>query len=502
MPSACRLFVIAAFIVTAELGCEVGPNYRPPKVSLPNHFSPATQPTQQAQAFNLSQWWQAFNDPTMSRLITQAIVSNYDVRLAEARVLQARAQVRYAEAGLFPVINAQGSYNRITGSNNLSNAAVTNTGVGSSATAGTVFTSGTTNFYQMGFDAAWELDVFGGGRREIEAAHASLEAQIEARRDALVTLTAEVANDYVLLRGYQQELKIARDNAKAQQHTLQLEQMRLGVGLATGLTIAQAEAEVATTEAAIAPLQTMVEEMVEALSVLLNLPATMLREELGNWGPLPQGPAAIPPGLPSELLRQRPDVRQAERQLAAATAEIGAATAQWFPQLSLTGSLGLESTALRKLVDRGSLFDAAGPSVTWRIFDAGQIQANVDIENALQRQALVQYRQAVIQSLADVNNALTAFYEEQHHRRLLQTAVEANGRSVELSQQLYKAGVVDFLNVLTAQQSLFQSQDQLAQSEQTVSTDLIAVYKALGGGWRGSEQAAVVAADHSLDADK
>jgi NodT family efflux transporter outer membrane factor (OMF) lipoprotein len=480
-------------------------------VSLPGEFSPATRPSEQAQAANLGTWWQTFHDPTLNRLVARGIAVNYDVQLAEARVLQARAQVRYVRGGLFPDLAASGTYQRITGSNTLSNASVTNSrgSSGSSGSSnsssssgrvssGTVFTSGTTNYYQAGFDAAWELDVFGATRRQIESAQASLQAQIEARRDALVTLISEVANDYVLLRGYQRELKIARDNAEAQEHTLGLERELQGVGLDTGLTIAEEQAQVASTESAIPPLRTSVEQMVEALSVLLNEPAPQLRKELGEMGPVPMGPARIPPGLPADLLRRRPDVREAERNLAAATANIGAATALWFPQFSLTGSLGLESTSLRKLVDRSSIFDAAGPSVSWDIFDAGELQAYIDVQNALQKQALVQYRQAVMQSLADVNNALTAFYSEQDHRRLLQTEVAANQRSVALSQKLYKAGLVDFLTVLTAQQALYQSEDQLQQSEQTVSTDLIALYKALGGGWEGSEKSAVTAADASL----
>jgi NodT family efflux transporter outer membrane factor (OMF) lipoprotein len=227
-----------------------------------------------------------------------------------------------------------------------------------------------------------------------------------------------------------------------------------------------------------------------------------LRKELGPGGPVPVAADVIPPGLPSDLLRRRPDIRQAERQLAAASASIGVATAQLFPQFNLTGSLGVESTRLKTLFEGTSLFGAAGPSVTWNIFDAEQIIANIHIQNALEKQALVQYRQSVIQALADVNTALTAFNREQAHRQLLQTAVEADRRSVDLSQRLYDAGVVDFLNVLTAQQSLYVSQEQLAQSEQTVSTDLIALYKALGGGWEASDEDAAKAGDASLRADK
>jgi NodT family efflux transporter outer membrane factor (OMF) lipoprotein len=500
-----RLLAVSVLILAGPGGCEVGPDYRPPRLSLPDHFSPApqstTQPATEPVAVDLASWWQTFHDPVLNWLVARGVGANHTVQLAEARVLQARAQLQYSTGALFPTVNALGSYTRIKTSNNLSGAGVTG---GASGTTGgpSLFTHGSTNFFQAGFDALWELDLFGGTRRQIESSQASLEAQTEARRAALVTLTSEVANDYVLLRGYQQELRIAQENAQAQRNTLQLQRMKLDVGLATALTVAQSEAQVATTESAIPPLQTSIEQMTQALAVLLVLPPDDLRQQLGTGGTPPVGPEAIPPGLPSELIRRRPDVRQAERQLAASTASIGVATAQWFPQFSLTGSLGLESTQLKSIANSSSIFGAVGPSVTWRIFDAGQIQANIRIQNALQQQALLQYRQSIIQSMADVNNALTAFNREQAHRRLLQTAVEANRRSVELSLRLNKAGVVDFLNVLTAQQSLYQSQDQLAQSEQTVSTDLIALFKALGGGWEGSEQAAVTSADAALGPTK
>ena len=496
-------FFSAAVLIAGVGGCEVGPDYHPPPTTLPSHFSPATQTAVQPGTVDLARWWQEFHDPMLNKLVERAVNSNYDVQLAEARVWQARAQVDYALAGLFPTAHATGSYNRNRTSNNLSNAAVSGGSSGSASTATNVFAGGTSiNFYQAGFDAAWELDLFGGGRRAIEAQQATLQAQIEARRDTLITLISEVARDYVLLRGYQQQLEIAQQNSQAQRRVLGLQEMKLHVGLATALTVAQGQAQLASTESSIPPLQTTIELAIQSLAVMLDMPVDDLRQEVGAGSSLPVGPEAVPPGLPSELIRRRPDVRQAERQLAVATANIGVATAQLFPQFSLTGSLGLQSTTLTKLVSTSSIFGAAGPGVSWNIFDAGQIMATIRMQNAVQKQALVQYRLSVIQSLADVNNALTAFNREQAHCQLLQKAVEANRRSVELSQQLYDAGVVEFLNVLSAQQSLFESQEQLAQSQQAVSTYLIALYKALGGGWEASDEAAAKAADDSLGADK
>ena len=326
-------------------------------------------------------------------------------------------------------------------------------------------------------------------RRAIEAAQYSLQAQVEARRNTLVTLLSEVAQNYIILRGLQHEEQVVRNNLQAQRSTLNLQQVKLQAGLTNNLTIAQAQALAASTESELPTLDTQIQQTIQRLAVLLDRDPTSIESELNGPANIPVGPASIPPGLPSDLVRRRPDVRQAERQLAAATANIGVAKADLFPKFSLTGSLGLESLQLKTLANSASAFWSFGPTVSWRIFDAGQIWANIHVQNARQEEALIQYRQAIIQSLADVENALTAYNREQARNSSLRGAVEANRQAVALSKQLNEAGVVDFLNVLTAQQSLYQSEDQLAQSDQTVSTDLIALYKALGGGWETTEQA-------------
>jgi outer membrane protein, multidrug efflux system len=299
-----------------------------------------------------------------------------------------------------------------------------------------------------------------------------------------------VAQNYVMLCGFQHELRVVRDNVAAQQATLKLQQIKLQAGLTNRLTISQVTSLVASTESQIPTLETEIEQTFQRLAVLLDRDPQAIKAQLSDNGTLPTGPASVPPGLPSELLRRRPDVRQAEHQFAAATAEIGVAMADLFPKFSLTGSLGLESLQLKTFANTSSIFYSFGPSIQWRIFDAGQIWANVHVQNARQEQTLIQYRQAVIQSMADVESALTAYNREQARSASLRQAVEANRQSVALARQLNEAGVVDFLNVLTAQQSLYQSEDQLAQSEQTVLTNLIALYKALGGGWETTERAA------------
>ena len=480
----------------------VGPNVREPHANVRAQFAAATQPattqqatTQQAvqENIDLRRWWESLHDPALNELIDQALQSNLDVRLANARIREARAQLEFNRAGLFPTADSSAQYTRSRFSHNVFAAAAQSTGGGAGgvgSTANTPFSLGESDLYRAGFDAGWEIDIFGGTRRAIEAAQYSLAAQVEARRNALVTLLSEVAQNYVMLRGFQHELRVVRDNVAAQQATLKLQQIKQQAGLTNLLTISQATSLVASTESQMPTLETEIEQTIQRLAVLLDRDPTAIRAQLADDGKLPSGPASVPPGLPSELLRRRPDVRQAERQFAASTAQIGVAMSDLFPKFKLTGSLGLESLQLKTFTNSSSIFYSFGPSVQWRIFDAGQIWANVHVQNALQEQALIQYRQAVLQSMADVETALTAYNREQARSASLRQAVEANRQSVNLAKQLNEAGVVDFLNVLTAQQSLYQSEDQLAQSEQTVLTNLIALYKALGGGWETTERAA------------
>ena len=503
---------IGLLLASVVGGCTVGPNYHTPRTPLPGKFSATTQPaTTQAASrpapaeVDLTRWWQTFNDPALNRLIDEAVARNLDVRLANARIREARAQLEFNRAALFPTLGSSASYSRSQISKNAFAPVATGAGAGGttgtgSGTGGTGTTGsggsaisplslGRTNLYRAGFDAGWEIDVFGGTRRAIEAAQYSLQAQVEARRNTLVTLLSEVAQNYIILRGLQHEEQVVRNNLQAQRSTLNLQQVKLQAGLTNNLTIAQAQALAASTESELPTLDTQIQQTIQRLAVLLDRDPTSIESELNGPANIPVGPASIPPGLPSDLVRRRPDVRQAERQLAAATANIGVAKADLFPKFSLTGSLGLESLQLKTLANSASAFWSFGPTVSWRIFDAGQIWANIHVQNARQEEALIQYRQAIIQSLADVENALTAYNREQARNSSLRGAVEANRQAVALSKQLNEAGVVDFLNVLTAQQSLYQSEDQLAQSDQTVSTDLIALYKALGGGWETTEQA-------------
>jgi NodT family efflux transporter outer membrane factor (OMF) lipoprotein len=489
----------------------VGPNYRPPKVDVPSTFA-----TTQSSADSLTRWWEVFHDPELDVLIQRALLTNLDLQLAQDRVLEARAQLDLTTGNLFPTANINGAYNKThiskqaglagflgaggsSGSVNPTQiAAPPSQGASTDLVRPGAARSGGSNsgglvlpqqiqLYQAGFDASWEIDIFGGLRRSVEAATADAQAQEESRRDTMVTLLGDVARNYVQVRGLQRQIHIAFDNIKSQRDTLDLTKSRFKAGLATDLDVARAEAQVNTTEAAVPTLQISLKQSIHALGVLLGQPPETLLQELSNEAPIPPVPASVPVGLPSDLLRRRPDVRRAERQLAGSTARIGVATADLFPKFSLTGALGLESTELRNLPRGDSLFWDIGPTVSWPIFDAGKIQSNIRIQNARQREAVIQYRQAVLTSLEDVENAMTAYQQEQIRRQSLAAAVDANQRAVQLATLLYTKGLADFLNVLDAQRDLFASQDQLVQSEQNVSADLVALYKALGGGWEAEE---------------
>jgi NodT family efflux transporter outer membrane factor (OMF) lipoprotein len=396
--------------------------------------------------------------------VEEALKTNLDLQLAKARLRQARAARGVAIGGLWPAVTASGSYQR-------------------EHTAGVTPDNQTQNLYQAGFDAVWELDVFGGLRRNVESAGANVQAAIEGIRDAQVSLIAEVALNYIQLRGYQKEIVIAQNNLEAQRHTAEITHKKLNVGFASALDVANADANVATTESQIPVFEAAAQQSIYALSVLLGRPPADLLEKLSPTANLPSVPAEVPVGLPSDLLRRRPDIRQAEAQLHAATAQIGVAVADLFPQFSLTGSVNWQSNLLRTWWTEASRSFGFGPSVSWQIFQGGAIVSNIHVQKALRDQAFITYQKTVLAAFQDVENALIAFAKEQQHRKALNEAVVANRKAVDLSLLLYTEGQIDFLNVAVAQESLYTSENALVQSETSIVTDLIALYKALGGGW-------------------
>lgn len=465
-----RLIAFMGWGLTALLvGCApVGPDYQPPRPELPAAWSGAGEDgSATAGTGALETWWTLFDDPRLDGLIQRAVAANLDLKIAVARIQQARAQYRLATAARVPVVDVSGTYARTRDSENAGG-----------SNAGT-----TQDLYQAGFDAGWELDIFGGVRRSVEAAGARLAATAEGRRDVLVSLEAEVARNFLELRGSQQRLRAARENVGIQERTLYLARGRQESGLGNRLEVAQAETQLALTRAQLPPLENSAGTSIYSLSLLLGLPPRALEKELAPAAPLPAQPAWLPETLPSDLLRRRPDIRRAERQLAAATADIGVATAELFPRFSLTGLLGLQSASLGDLISAGSRYWTVGPTVSWPLFDAGRARADIDFNRGRQEEAQAAYEKTVLAALGEVESALLGLSRETETFRSLADAVRSGQRAVELASGRYRAGISDILSLLQSQTALYLSQDQLIQSEQRLAIYQVALFKALGGGW-------------------
>lgn len=447
----------------------VGPDFQRPETKVASQWlgpTPATSATP-AAVQDLAQWWTTFNDPQLTSLVTRAMLANLDLRLAESRIRQARAALGIAGADLGPSVDTAASVTRSRNPASLSR---------SEATTG--------NLYQAGFDAGWEIDLFGGLRRGVEAADADLEAAIESRRDLLVSLSAEVASNYLNLRSFQQRLAIARQNLKAQEHTSKLTRQRFDAGFASRLDVVRAEALAATTAGQIPLLEAQIRQTIYSLSLLLGGEPSTLLTELTPDAALPAALATVPLGLPSDLLLRRPDIRKAEAKIHAATARIGVAKADLFPKFTISGALGLQNSTLSSTLNRASTAWSIGPALNWPLFDLGRTRANLELKKAVQEEELLTYQQTVLTALREVENALIASTKEEEHRQAIAQAVAANRSAVTLATALYSAGQNDFLAVLDAQRSLYAAEDTLAQSNRTVSTNLVALFKALGGGWQ------------------
>ena len=334
-----------------------------------------------------------------------------------------------------------------------------------------------------GLNTVWQIDIFGGLRRGVEQSRMRISTQsVWDRRNVLVTVLGEVATDYITLRGNQQSVAIAKQNLEVDTRNAKVARDKKKLGTGTDLDIAQADAEVASTTAALESLEAAAQESIYAISILLALPPTTLNDELSPVAKVPDPPGEVPVGLPSDLLRRRPDIRRAERQLAAANAGIGVAIAQLFPQFTLTGNVGLQSRQI-SLQNWDNSFWSFGPGVTWSILDANRIRSNIDLQGALTDQALTTYRQTILNALLQVQDVLVAYAHEQHRRVALNDSVHWNQKAVEVASKRYQDGQTDFLAVLDAERTLFASQTALVISNQTVGTDAVALYEALGGGW-------------------
>jgi NodT family efflux transporter outer membrane factor (OMF) lipoprotein len=465
------LIAIAAAALAGLAGCAaVGPDYAPPESNSPVAWHTELGQGLSAESMDpqlLARWWTTLDDPLLAGLIEQAVANNLDLKQALAKVREARARRGISQAGQFPTLDASGSATRSKSSENSGGGA-------------------TRSFYSLGFDAGWEVDIFGGVRRGVEAADADLAASREDLRDVLVTLTAEVALNYLDARTYQSRLAVADGNLAIQQQTFDLTRSRYEAGLSDDLALQQARYNLESTQSQIPVLRSGLEEAKNRLAVLTGQAPGGVHELLAQTQPIPVIPPRVAVGVPAETLRQRPDIRRAERSLAAQTARVGVATADLYPRFRLAGSIGLESLKSAELFKSASEAWNIGPSVSWNIFDAGAIRQNIEVQSAMEEQYLLAYEAAVLGALEEVENTLTAYAEEQLRRERLLAAVDAARQAEALAAIQYNAGLADFTTVLDAQRSLLSFEDQLAQSAGAVTSNLIRLYKALGGGWNAS----------------
>lgn len=523
----------------ALAGCMVGPNYSPPHPKLPAAYSePAPAPAAGASEAALETWWTGFEDPALNRLIALALQRNRDLLSAESRIREARWERVVVGGALIPELDATAGVYRGRGSKNVtiplgglggSGAGAEGGGApgggggaasappsgrglrteqatggqgGAGAAGGATtgasaappggpnnplgaggFPGVTTNLFQAGFDATWEVDLFGGTRRALQAASASLEAAEDQARAVRVSLLAEVAEDYVQLRADQTREAIARRNLSDQENLLGIARDKFRAGMMTEDQVAAQEEQVDTTRAALPAIEAAEHAARHALAFLLDEDPGELAADLGPPGALPRLPAPLPAGLPSDLLRRRPDIWQAERELAAATAEVGEAVAQLFPRFSLTGSFGWDSSTLKALPDWSSRYYSISPGIDWPVLNWAALRAEVRVQNEAEEQAFLAYRTAVAQALEEVENALVQYEMDRERRSALAAAVAASRRELTVARQSYANGLADITRTLDAERAVLQSEDTLAQCDAALRTDLIALYKALGGGW-------------------
>ena len=462
------LCLAALFILHGIFGCtKVGPDYLKASPMAPVEWQAPIENGLNASPSDpqvLAEWWTILGDPLLSSFIHRAVAGNVNLEQARARLLEARAKRDMSSAGLFPTLDANGSMTRSRSS--------------STRGADTKATS-----YSSGFDAGWELDLFGGKQRTVEAAQAQLEASEEDLRDVLVSLLAEVALNYIEVRTFQSRLQIADANLTAQKETLALVEARHQSGLVGELALQQAKFLVAGTRAQIPTLQTGLSKATNQLAVLLGQHPGSLNAQLQDPAALPALPPSVAVGIPAETLQRRPDIRKAERQLAAQTAQIGIATADLYPSFKLTGSIGLDALSAGKLFNSGSGGYSFGPNLSWRIFDGGATAANIRLQSSLQQETGARYKATVLSALEEVEGSLVAYAQEQNRYQALLEAVAAAELAATLADLQYQAGLINFTEVLDAKRSRLSLEDQLATSAATKAGNLVRLYKALGGGW-------------------
>lgn len=462
---------------TALSACNVGPDYRKPEAQLPATFAEARPGLPAAAQSDLSKWWKVFHDPELDSLVARALAANLDLETAASRVRQAREQEIIAGAAEWPSLSATGlGANVHNNSNPLGQ-------LGGGAPSGAGSTSTNIKLYSAGFDATWEIDLFGGTRRAVEAAKANTEAALWEMHDGEVTLSAEIADDYLNLRAAQSRIALLESELKDQRQLFDIVRARAQTGFVTELDVNQQRTLLENVQAQVPQLDAEARAMIHALAVLMAEPPEALDNELKTVQAIPGAPPGLPPALPSDLLRRRPDIREAERKLAAATAQEGVAIADLYPKIDLIGSAAFTANTLSGLFSTRNLGTVGIGYITWPIFEAGKIHANIRSSKEAELQAYFAWRKAVLGALQDVEDSLARYADEQQHERTLIATEAAASSSEAIAREQYTNGLVTFINVLSAETTLLSARDQLIQSRQALAQNLAAIYKALGGGW-------------------
>ena len=467
---------VFALSLLSLAACSVGPDFqRPEGPRVEAWASPQKAAPSQVVSSPLDErWWEVFNDPQLSALSRRVLTDNLDLQLATSRLEQSRAARQVVTAERYPTSSASGGYARKR-----------NSGEGLNDPSGHEGKSAF-NLWDAGFSASWELDFWGRVRRETEAADATLEVAENDRRGVLLAVLAETAQDYIQLRGVQSTRAVTEQNLDVARHSLKLSQLRLADGVATDLDVAEAAAQVATIESQLPALQQRQAQLINALSLLMGEPPQALHAELAADAPVPQTPRQVAIGLPSQLAERRPDIRQAEARLHAATASIGVAKGDFYPRITLSGNFGSQAMQLSDFGSWGSRQFGIGPQFSLPLFDGGRLRGMLHLREAQQQEAAVAYQQTVLRAWHEIDDQLTRYNSSQLRRDSLAEAVRQNQIALRTAQQQYVEGVVDFVNVLTVQGALLATQEQLVESSTGVSLAMVGLYKALGGGWESA----------------
>ena len=468
-----KFLIVMMFVLLP--GCAVGPDYIVPDVEMPSNWKASIDETDISDQRDIDSWWKLLDDPVLENLIARAGQENLDLKEAYSRIIESRARIKYAQGAYLPRIDSVGSYTRGRDSDN--GAAYKDSGI----------KPDTENLFSTGFETSWEMDMFGRIRRSVESAQASFEGSVDYYNYMMVLLYSEVASTYVSLLTIQERIKYAQENIELQQETLKLTQARFKSELVPELDVEQAKLNLATTEATIFALKKRRVEAVNRLAVLLGEFPSKLSAELKDVAPIPDISAKIPKVFPAELIKQRPDIRVAERNLAAQTARIGVAAADLFPKSTFSGYFYLEGRDLDDMNDFSSRKYAFGPRFDWVIFDGNRIRNNIKIEKAKTEQMCLAYKKTILTAAEEVENALSSFTYEKSLHEALTRSTQSSKKSVDLVRSLYKSGLTDFQNVLDMQRTLFVQQDELANSKGQIIQEWIRIYKSFGGGWVAEE---------------